>query len=156
MVDDTGVSTFLMSRPQLLENWHIEAIQLMVRSGCSLSQAATELQVPLSIEVARNILGRVSFQQALWAERHRYFSALGADPNFKKDTAIGKLLDLARKLEESAEFDKAAEVVFKVAKMTGWVGPESTINVFGELTDKDLQAIKQTVENKNKPSLKAN
>lgn len=137
-----------MPRPLDLKDWHLEAIALMAQSGCSLIQAATELGVKCSHEEAATLLRRLSFQRLLWEARHRYFASLGSDPNFKKDTAIGKLLGLAQKLEEVEKFDAAAEVVFKIAKMSGWVGPESTVNVFGELKDSDLRAIRESLERK--------
>ncbi len=137
-----------MPRPLELSDWHLEAINLMARSGCSLTQAATELCIKCSHEEAATLLRRLSFQRLLWEARHRFFSQLGADPNWKKDTAIGRLLGLAQKLEESEKFDAAAEVVFKIAKMSGWVGPESTVNVFGELKDSDLRAIRESLERK--------
>lgn len=117
----------------------------MARSGCSLSQAATELGVALSHEEAGKILRRPTFQSMLWEARHRYFSQLGGDPNFSKDTAIGQMLDQARKLDEEGLHDKAAEVLFKIAKMNNWVGPESQVNVFGELSDADLKAIREKI-----------
>jgi|SRR5271157_893916 len=134
-----------MGRTPILDNWTLEAVQIMARSGCSLSQAATEMGVAVTADEINKVLKRSSFQRLLWQERHRYFSELGSDPNWKKDTAIGKLLDLARKLEEEGEHDKASEVLFKIAKMSGWVGPESTVNVFGELSDADLKAIREKV-----------
>jgi len=33
--------------------------------------------------------------------------------------------------------------------MTGWVGPESTVSVFGELSQRDLDAIRQQVTPKD-------
>jgi hypothetical protein len=140
-----------MSRPVKLEDWHLEAIQHMVRTGSSLQGAAMELDIVLSIEDARLLLRRASFQRLLWQERHRYFNELATDPNFRKDTAVGKLISLAQKLEEQGEYDKASEVYFKVGKMMGWVGPESTVSVFGELTQRDLDAIRDKVAKDIKP-----
>jgi hypothetical protein len=136
----------LVARPMLEETWYVEAAQLMARTGCSLKQACTELDVPISNEEATVLIRRASFTKLLWQERHRFFRDLGADPNFSKDTAIGKLLNLAQKLEEDGEFDKAGEVIFKIAKMTGWVGPESTVSVFGELSQRDLDAIRTKIK----------
>lgn len=135
----------LLPRTIKNEEWLLGAIQLMARTGCSLIEAAIELQVVLSSEEAKTICRRSSFNRFLWEERHRYFSDLGNDPNFKKDTAIGKLLTLAQKLEETGEYDKASEVLFKVAKMSGWVGPESTVSVFGELSQRDMDAIRDKI-----------
>lgn len=139
-----------MSRPTKLEDWQIEASNLMARTGCSLAQAATELQVEVSREDVILIMRRASFNRLLWEARHRYFNEVGSDPNYRKETAIGKLLALAQKLEEEGEHDKSAEVVFKVAKMQGWVGPESTVSVFGELSQRDMDAIRAKIEDSKK------
>jgi hypothetical protein len=131
------------------EDWHYEAADLMARTGCSLTQAVTQMGRICSVEECNNLLRRATFQRVLWESRHRFFSELGANPNFKKETAIGRLLSLAQKLENEGKFDSAAEVVFKIAKMNGWTGPESTVNVFGDLSQKDIDSIRKKL---SKPS----
>jgi hypothetical protein len=132
-----------------IEDWLLEAADLMARTGCSLSGAVTELGRIESIESCNKILRRATFQRVLYEARHRWFSELGSNPNYKKETAIGKLLHLAEKLEVEGKYDSAAEVVFKVAKMQGWTGPENTVNVFGDLSQKDIDNIKKKL---SKPS----
>ena len=134
-----------MARLPKNEDWLLGAIQLMARTGCSLIEAAIELQVVVSSEEAKTICRRSSFIRLLWEERHRYFSDIGSDPNWKKDTAVGKLLALANKLEEAGKYGDASEVYFKIAKMSGWVGPESTVSVFGELSQRDMDAIRDKI-----------
>lgn len=128
----------------------------MARTGCGLKEAATILEVDVTSEECNKILRRSGFNRLLWEARHRYFSQLGSDPNFNKNTAIGKLLDLSRKLEEVGENDKAAEVLFKIAKMTGWVGPESTVSVFGELSQRDLDSIRESISKEHGTSKRVN
>lgn len=139
-----------MARPMKLDDWHYEAAQYMARNGSSLKETVTELRKELTSEECHLLLRRATFQKILWEARHRYFTELGRDPSYSKDAAIGKLIDLSQKLEESGEFDKAAEVVLKVAKIQGWVGPESTVSVFGELSQRDLDAIREKVAPKQK------
>jgi hypothetical protein len=135
-----------VGRPITEETWDAEAVELMARTGMSLKAACTELEVEITNEAAAILLRRASFNRLLWQARHRYFRDLGSDPNFSKDTAIGKMINLSQKLEDEGELDKSAEVLFKIAKMTGWVGPESTVSVFGELSQKDLDAIRIKVK----------
>lgn len=134
-----------MSRPTKLEDWHNLAVELMARTGCSLKQAATELALPVSTEECALLLRRAGFQRLLWEARHRYFADLASDPNFKKDTMIGKLIMLAQKLEEEGKHADASDVWFKIGKTQGWVGPESTVSVFGELSQRDMDAIRAKV-----------
>ncbi len=132
-----------------LEDWLIDCADIMARSGCSLSSAVTELGKIVSIEECNKILRRATFQRVLWEARHRFFSDLGSNPNYKKETAIGKLLALAEKLEVEGRYADAAEVTFKVMKAQGWTGPENTVNVFGDLSQKDIDNIRKKL---SKPS----
>lgn len=134
-----------MGRTPKIEDWNLEAVQIMARSGCSLAQAVTELGMAITAEEINRTLKRPSFQKLLLEARDRHFSELGSDPKFGKDTIIGHLRDQARKLDEEGEHDKASEVLFKVAKMAGFVGPESTVNVFADLSNADLMAIREKI-----------
>jgi hypothetical protein len=142
---DAAKRSLRMPRPATVEAWLPDAIELMAQNGCSLREATMQLGIAITSEEALVIERRKSFNRAIWEARHRYFNDLASNPNWKKDTAIGKLMSLAQKLEDEGDHDKAAEVLFKAAKMAGWVGPESTVSVFGELSQRDLDAIRETV-----------
>jgi len=124
----------------------LEAVELMVMQGLSLKQAAMDLDKEVTSQECENILRRKSFNRLLWEARFRYFNKIATDPNFKKESTIGKLILLAEKLELEGDHSKAADAIFKAAKIAGFVGPEQTVSVFGELSAKDLEAIRQTVE----------
>jgi hypothetical protein len=135
-----------MSRPEKLDNWNLEAAELMARNGLSLAQAVSELGIEITSDDVSNVLRRRSFTKLLWEARHRYFNELANNPNFKKDTIIGKLVSLAQRLEDQGDYDKAAEAILKAAKVAGFVGPESTVSVFGELSQSDLDQIRKKLE----------
>lgn len=135
-----------MARPEKITNWEIEAVELMARTGLSLTQAVAEMGLDITSEECDRTLRRKSFNKLLWEHRHRYFNQLANDPSFKKDTIIGKLVSLAQRLEDNGDYDKAAEAILKAAKVAGFVGPESTVSVFGELSQSDLDAIRRKVE----------
>lgn len=118
----------------------------MARTGMSLYQAIQELGLDITSDEADRVIKRKSFNRLLWEARHRYFNDLANNPNFKKDTIIGKLVSLAQRLEDEGEYDKAAEAILKAAKVAGFVGPESTVSVFGELSQADLDAITKKIE----------
>src|SRR5271166_1005821 len=139
-----------MARPEKTEEWLLEAIPLMVANSLSLKQAAMELEHEITSAECENVLRRRSFVRALWEERHRYFAQLAKSPNLSKETAIGKLLVLAQKLEEEGKHDKAADAIFKAGKVAGWIGPESTVSVFGELSQRDLDSLKEAVAKQEK------
>ncbi len=102
------------------EDWHLEAADLMARTGASLSQAVTQLGLIKSMDECNALWRRSTFQRVLWEARHRFFNEIGTNPNFKKETAIGRLLTLAQKLEVEGKFDAAAEVVFKIKRIYHW------------------------------------
>jgi len=135
-----------MGRPEKLENWLIEAAEVMAREGVTLREAAGMLNQDVTADECDVIVRRKSFHRLLWESRLRYFNQLAVDPNFKKDTIIGKLVTLAQRLEDRGDYDKAAEAILKAAKVAGFVGPESTVSVFGELSQADLDSIRRKVE----------
>lgn len=135
-----------MPRPEKIENWLIEAAELMARTGCNLVEAAGLMDQAVTSAECDVIVRRKSFTRLLWEARLRYFKTLGSDPNLTKETAEGRLATLAQRLEDTGAYDKAAEVWFKLAKMRGWTGPENTVNVFGDLSDADLKAIREKVQ----------
>lgn len=135
-----------MAKEGKVELWYTDATELMARTGMTLQEALTELGIPMTSVECNAIIRRKSFNRVLWEARHRYFNQLANDPNFKKDTIIGKLVSLAQRLEDEGNFDKAAEATLKAAKVAGFVGPESTVSVFGELSQADLDAIRKKVE----------
>ncbi len=136
-----------MARLNKEEAWNLEAAELMARNGYSLVAAVSEMGLDITSEELEKVVRRKSFNKLLWAARHRYSNQLANDPDFKKDTIIGKLISLSQQLEDQKEYDKAAEAILKAAKVAGFVGPESTtVSIFGDLSQSDLDKIRLKVE----------
>lgn len=135
-----------MARPEKNEQWVTDAAELMARTGLSFKEAVAELNEPVTTDVCDAVVRRKSFNRLLWECRHRYFTQLAQDPAFNQDVVVGKLLSQAQKLEDKGFEDKAAEVLLKIAKIRGWVGPDSQISVFGELSQSDLDSIRKKLE----------
>jgi hypothetical protein len=134
-----------MSRPVKVLTWEIEAIEYMARTGARLAEAATVVGQQIPSKEIEAIERRKGFQELLQETRNRYFIQLATSPTWKKDTAIGLLVADAQSLRDEGSYDKASECVFKAAKMAGWVGVEGQVNVFGELTQKDLDKIREDI-----------
>ena len=126
---------------------------MIVRNSVSLVQAASALKVPITSSEAETISRRKSYQQLLRSARNRYFNEIGSDPAITKIVLIGKLLLLADRLTEEGSFDKASEVLFKIAKIRGDVGAETQTNVFADLSARDYADIRKSLE---KPIERAN
>lgn len=120
----------------------------MARLGLGLRAAALEVGVELTVEEAELIQRRKSFGALLWTARNRYHQEVAGDPERTKKALIGALYILAQRLSEEGESDKAAEVLLKVAKIEGWVGPDSNVNVFGNLSSKDYNDLRKTFESR--------
>lgn len=136
-----------MARPFADEpKWMTEAVELMVRSGFTLERACGELKVPMTTKEAETIQRRKSFQNLLRAARHRYHQEIGADPQLTKAALVGRLLVLADKLIEAEDYDKASEVLFKIAKIRGDVGADAQVNVFADLSASDYAEIRKNLE----------
>lgn len=123
-----------------------EAAELMVYEGISLKEAVTQLNIALTSEECVNIARRASFKTLIRQIRNRLQTEIGSDPTRTKDTVVGQLQLLADQLEKQGDADKAAEVLFKIAKIRNWIGPEGTVNIFGDLTAKDYEKLRAEIQ----------
>ncbi len=114
-------------KPEPLEPWMLEAINLIVRQILTLRQAAQQLGVDITPQQADNIQGRMRFQDALEEARLRYYAAVGANPRLTKDAVVGQLFMLAQRLAADGEDYKAADALLKLAKVQGWINGEGAV-----------------------------
>jgi hypothetical protein len=121
----------------------------MVRQGLSLAQAATQLSIPVTSHEVDLIMRRVTFQRLIWTCRHRFYKELATDIDRTKISTIGQLVALSQKQTELGDFDKAAETLFKIAKLENWVGEGGQVNVFAGLSQKDIDEMKAKLEDKD-------
>ncbi len=84
-------------KPEPLEPWVLEAINLMVRQNLSLRQAAAQLGVDITPQQADNISGRTRFNDALDEARLAFYAEVGSNPRLTKDALIGKVYLLLAK-----------------------------------------------------------
>lgn len=121
---------------------------MMVREGKSFRQAATECNVPMTTEDAENFFRRAAFQRVLRQSRHRFHMEIGRDPERTKSATIGQLQVCADNLMKEGDFAKAAEVLLKISKIEGWVGPDSSVNVFSGLSQAQIDQARETLRKK--------
>jgi hypothetical protein len=106
-------------KPEPLEPWMLDAIQLMVRQNLSLRQAAQQLSQDLTPQEADNIQGRIRFQDALDEARLTYYAEIGLNPRLTKEAVVGQLYKLAERQANDREDYKAADALLKLAKVQG-------------------------------------
>jgi hypothetical protein len=126
-------------KPEPLEPWMLEAINLMVRQNLTLRQAASQLGQDLSPQQCDNILGRVRFHDALEEAHLKHFTEIGSNPRLTKDAVVGQLFVLAQRLASDREDYKAADSLLKLAKVQGWINGEG-----GAQRDDFLKNIRQS------------
>jgi len=140
-----------MSRkPDPLEPWMLEAIQLMIRENFSLRQAASQLGIEITPQHADNISARIRFKDALDEARLAYFTEIGSNPRLTKDAVVGQLYQLATRLAADREDFKAADALLKLAKIQGWMGyePDPLSKAFAALTQEDIDQLRSEIREK--------
>ena len=133
-----------------------DAAEIMVRESKSLAQAVTDLGVSLSTVDVKKVEKRPSFQRLLWDARNKWNREIADIPSRTKQSTIGQLQLIAEKLIQEGAFDKAAEVLFKLAKLENWVGETGTVNVFGGLSQRDIDDLKKKLPKEEKVADVAN
>jgi len=134
----------LPRKPDPLEPWMIDAIQVIIRENLSLRQAATQLGIEITPQRADNISGRIRFKDALDEARLAYFTEIGSNPRLTKEVVVGQLYQLATRLAADREDFKAADALLKLAKIQGWMGyePDPLSKAFAALTQQDIDQLR--------------
>jgi hypothetical protein len=137
-------------KPEPLEPWMLEAINLIVRQILTLRQAAQQLGVDITPQQADNIQGRIRFQDALEEARLKYYAAVGANPRLTKDAVVGHLFLLAQRLASDGEDAKAADALLKLAKVQNWTSGEEYKDkpVYGNLTQAEIDRLRAEINAK--------
>lgn len=133
-------------RPNQPKEWFRLVAETMAREGVSIKTAAMELKLNLTAEELDRVSRLASFQQILREERHRFQTEVARTPGMGKESIIGMLLLAIQKLLDAGEWDKAVAATEKLAKIAGWLGSETNINVLAGLTSKDIELAKEKVK----------
>lgn len=125
----------------------------MVREGKQLFLVTNELNLGLTKKDCDAVLKDLEFQRVLRGERLKFYKELAADPNRSKQSNIGTLMFLADMLIAKEMYDKAANVMMNVMKAEGQLEDKTAITVFGNITDKDVQLMKATIDKRKQAEL---
>ena len=131
-------------KPEPLEPWMLDAIELIVRRDLTLRMAAQQLGQDLTPQQCDNLMGRIRFQRELEEARLKYYADIASHPRFTKDAVIGYMFKLAERLAEDRDDAKATEALFRIAKVQGWLSGEDYREkpVLGGLTQADIDRIR--------------
>lgn len=137
--------------PHYCPAWFVQVAEEMVRNDISLKQAAMDLEIQLDPDEVARIERRKEFQEILRSEQNKYFAAVANDPTRTKSVVLGKMVVQAELLHKQGDFDKAAVVLEKVAKIEGWTGADQNVNIFAGLTARDIAEAKARIAEEVKP-----
>jgi hypothetical protein len=130
-------------KPEPLEPWMLDAIELIVRQNLSLRQAAQQLGQEITPQEADNIQGRIRFLDLLEEARLKYYAEIGSNPRLTRDVVVGLLFKLAERLTADREDAKASDSLFKLSKVQGWIAGEgSDAPVLANLTQDDIDRLR--------------
>lgn len=128
------------------QSWFARAAEKMVREEKTLYAVAQELELQMTSRECENVARTKTFQKALWQARTTFHKELANDPDRNKNSLVGNMLLAANKLMEEGKYDKAAEVLFKLARIEGYVGSEANVTVIGTLSQADIDKAKEEVK----------
>lgn len=128
---------------QVEESWFSKAAEKIVRERKDFRLILDELGVTLSRLESEDLFKSKPFQAILRTERNKYANEIASDPELCKKTAVGLMLLCAQNLMEEGNWDKAADVMQKIAKITGWQGADTNVNIFSDLTGKDIERLQR-------------
>lgn len=134
-----------MARPNP-NAWWADAAEAMVWEAISPVEAAARHGVTLTEDEGKQLFRSQAFQKVFIKIRNEFYAELGRNPSRTKATVIGRLDVCAERLMSLSQFDKAAEVLLKMAKVEGWVGTEGEVNVFAGLTQRELDETRARVQ----------
>jgi len=125
--------------------WYTEAAEDIVWTNVSVQEAAAKLGHVLTGEEAARLAKTPEFQRAMTKARNEYYAEIGRNPGRTKAVVLGRLDMCAEELMKQKSWDKAAEVLLKLAKVEGYVGGDTEVSVFAGLTQKEIDEVRARV-----------
>lgn len=114
----------------------------MVQQDISLFGATNILELGIRNSECENIVRTKRFQEVLRNERNKHYKELADDPSLTRRAAVGRLVFIIEKLIENEQFEKAGAIIMQLAKMENWINDATNVNVFNDLSARDLEALR--------------
>jgi hypothetical protein len=123
--------------------WYEDAADRMIRERKKLPQICSEMGLDLTPAEALEMENKPLFQKAIWVARHKFYQELALNPERTKQSALGQMIFAIEGLMAKGEWDKVVDAVLKLAKLEGWIGADSNVNVFTALRGEQFEELKQ-------------
>lgn len=136
------------------EHWYEKACDAIVREGKTLFAFSNQEDLGLTNRECENILKTKGFQEVLRTRRNVYYKEIANDASLSRAAVKGQLVLAITKMLEKEQYDKAANAIMQLAKLEGWTSDGTNVNVFNELTAKDLADLRTKFT--PKPIIKSN
>lgn len=124
------------------QSWFQNAVEAFVREKKALRNYALENGLELTGPECDKIFHSKRFQDMIWAERQRFQTEIAQTPGRNKTSLLGLATLLIQNLIEEGQWDKALLGIEKLAKIEGWAGGDSNINIFQGVTSQDIEKMK--------------
>jgi hypothetical protein len=138
-----------MARREIEEPYFQRLAEYMARQDKDIWVAATELELGLTSEECVRVTKNKLFQKMLRTERTKIYNDLARDPERGKDTLVGKAIFAIEKLFDNEQWDKALTGILSLAKIEGYVGADTNVNLFSGLSTQDMAALKERLKKKD-------
>lgn len=126
-----------------VEHWFEKAADAIIREGLTLFAFSNHQGLGLTAKECEATLRTKGFQEILRVRRNLFYKELAQDASWSKAAAEGQIVFAISKMMEKELYDKALEGVMKLAKFKGWISDGTNVNVFQELTQKDLADLRK-------------
>lgn len=127
-----------MATPRQSEHWFDAAADAIVREQKTLFLFSNEKGLGLTQRECEAVLRTRAFQEVIRVRRNHYYKELANDPSLSRQAVKGQLVHAITKLIEKGQEDKAVTAIMSLAKFEGWTSDGTNVNVFNDLTQKDL------------------
>jgi hypothetical protein len=135
-----------MPKKEHEEPYFARLAEFMVREDKDIFVSATELELGLTSDECSKVSKNKTFQKLLRGERTKQYNELARDPQRSKDTLVGKAIFAIDKLLEAENYDKAMTGILSLAKIEGYVGNDTNVNVFSGLSTQDMEALRKRLK----------
>lgn len=114
----------------------------MIREGKNLFAYSNEKNLGLTLKECENVRRTKLFEEVLRTRRNLYYKEVANDPSLSRATVKGLIVLSIQKLIEKELYEKAITGAMSLAKLEGWTSDAANVNVFNELSQKDLDAMR--------------
>jgi hypothetical protein len=127
------------------EHWWADCADCMIREGRNMFFYCNEHGLGLTSAECDKVTRSQVFQELFRIRRNIYYKELANDSSLTRTAVKGQLVLAIQKMIEKEQYDKAANAIMQLAKLEGWTSDGTNVNVFNDVTQKDLDALRKRV-----------